>query len=176
MRHIENRWNRGQHGLDYLLCDDPAVRRAWDKKTNKGLEKIFEIRKYHNDITFIDEFLDEDFCEEAKLFTWGVDRRTGQAVIADRDFGAIKSQLLDALTNFGQPLIDVVDGNFRNRGELLLRHQHQGKDLKMDWAMETIMNLYKVWNRPVNLATILEGEERLIGYDGLEPRVEKGPA
>lgn len=174
MRHIENRWNRGQYGLDYILCDDPAVRRAWDKKTNKGLEKIFEVRKYHNDITFIDEFLDEDFCEEAKLFTWGVDRRTGQSVITDRDFGAIKSHLLDALTNFGQPLIDVVDGNFRNRGELLLRHQHQGKDLKIDWAIETIQNLYKVWNRPVNLATILEGEERLIGFDGLEPRVEKG--
>ncbi|MEY4066095.1 MAG: hypothetical protein RIR26_2303, partial [Pseudomonadota bacterium] len=121
----------------------------------------------------IDEFLDEDFCEEAKLFTWASDRRTGQAVIHDREFPAIKRELLDALTNFGQPVIEVVDGNFHNRGELLLQHKHQGKDLKIDWAMETMSSLFKIWNRPVNLATVLEGEQRLLVFDGNEPRIEK---
>ncbi|NBX18170.1 MAG: SpoVR family protein [Proteobacteria bacterium] len=176
MRHIENRWNKGKFGLDYMLCDDPAVRKAWNTNTNRGREKLFEVRKFHNDITFIDEFLDEDFCEEAKMFTWAADRRSGQAVIHDRDFPAIKKELLDALTNFGQPVIEVVDGNFQNRGELLLTHKHQGKDLKVDWAMETMSSLYKIWNRPVNLATVLEGEARLLVYDGGEPRIEKAPA
>jgi len=174
VRHVERRWDRGQFGLDYILEDDPAVRKAWNKEAGQGRKKLFEVRKFHNDITFIDEFLDEDFCEEAKLFTWATDRRTGQRIISDRGFESIKSELLDALTNFGQPLIDVVDGNFRNRGELLLMHQHQGKDLKMDWAVETLQNLHKVWNRPVNLSTMLEGEERILSFDGLEPRVEKG--
>ena len=174
MRHIEHRWNTGKFGLEYMLCDDPAKRKAWNRETNQGLAKIFEVRKYHNDITFIDEFLDEDFCEEAKLFTWAQDRRTGQAIISDRSFAEIKTELLDALTNFGQPIIDVVDGNFRNRGELLLKHNHQGKDLKLDWALETLSNLFKVWNRPVNLSTIFEGEPRILVYDGGEPRIEKG--
>lgn len=174
MYHIERRWNKGQFGLDYMLCDDPAVRKAWGQNTNKGLEKIFEVRKFHNDITFIDEFLDEDFCEEAKMFTWVQDRRTGQAVINDRDFPSIKKELLDSLTNFGQPIIEVVDGNYQNRGELLLRHQHQGKDLKVNWAIETLLNLFKIWNRPVHLATMIEGEQRILGYDGSEPKIEKG--
>lgn len=174
MYHIENRWNKGRFGLDYMLCDDPAIRATWNRETNQGLAKLFEVRRYHNDITFIDEFLDEDFAEESQMFTWVHDRRTGQAVIHDRDFPSIKRELLDALTNFGQPLIDVIDGNFRNRGELLLRHQHQGKDLKLNWALETLMNLYKVWNRPVNLATVFEGESRILTYDGSEPRIEKG--
>ncbi|MEY4065414.1 MAG: hypothetical protein RIR26_1622, partial [Pseudomonadota bacterium] len=51
MRHIENRWNKGRYGLDYMLCDDPALRKAWDTRTNRGREKLFEVRKYHNDIT-----------------------------------------------------------------------------------------------------------------------------
>lgn len=173
MRHIEERWNRGQFGIDYVHCDDPAVRRAWNRNTNKGREKIFEVRKFHNDITFIDEFLTEDFCEDAKLFNWMTDRRTGDQVIQDRVFPQIKSSILDSLTNFGQPIIDVWDGNFRNRGELLLKHSHHGKDLKLDWAQEVLSNLQKVWSRPVNLSTILEGEEKLLVVDGSEVRVEK---
>jgi stage V sporulation protein R len=166
MRHIENRWNTGKHGLDYVLCDDPALRKSWNKPSNKGLEKLFEIRKFHNDITFIDEFLDEDFCESARMFHWSKDSRTGQAVIKDRDFPGIKQQFLDALTNFGQPLIEVLDGNYRNRGELLLQHKHQGQDLKLSWANETLSNLFKVWGRPVNLSTIVEGEPKIIEFDG----------
>lgn len=173
MRNIEERWNRGQFGLDYVLCDDPAVRRAWDRQANKGREKLFEVRKYHNDITFIDEFLTEDFCEDAKLFTWATDRRTGDKVIQDRIFPQIKKQVLDALTNFGQPLIEVLDGNFGNRGELLLRHSFQGRDLRLDWAQETLSNLYRLWGRPVNLSTVLEDEEKVITYDGSSARVEK---
>ena len=173
MRNIEERWNRGQFGLDYLLCDDPAVRRAWDTQTNKGRQKLFEVRRNHNDITFIDEFLTEDFCEDAKLFTWAQDRRTGDQVIQDREFPIIKGQLLDALTNFGQPIVEVYDGNFRNRGELLLKHSYQGRDLKTDWALETLKSLYKIWNRPVHLSTILEGEEKLLSFDGQSGKTEK---
>jgi stage V sporulation protein R len=174
MRHIERRWNKGQFGLDYSLCDDPLVRKNWNKDTNQGQAKIFEVRKFHNDITFIDEFLDEDFCEETKLFTWVQDRRSGKAMIHDRDFKTIKRELLDALTNFGQPLIDVVDGNYKNRGELLLKHKHQGKDLKIDWAIETLKNMYKIWTRPVNIASFIESEAKIISYDGTEVKIEKG--
>lgn len=174
MRHIERRWDRGQFGIEYALCDDPRVRKNWNTHANKGREKLFEVRKFHNDITFIDEFLDEDFCEQAKLFTWAQDRRTGQTVIHDRDFKSIKSELLDAFTNFGQPIIDVVDGNYRNRGELLLQHKHHGKDLKTDWAVETLKNVFKIWGRPVNIQTTIESESKIIHYDGTDPRIEKG--
>ena len=35
-------------------------------------------------------------------------------------------------------------------------------------------NIYKIWNRPVNIATIIESESKVIHYDGSEPRIEKG--
>lgn len=173
MRHIEERWNSGKYGLDYSTCDDPAVRRAWNKKTNKGREKLFEVRKHYNDVTFIDEFLDEDFVEDAKLFTWVRDKRSGQMFIQDREFSSVKKEILDSLTNFGQPIIEVVDGNFQNRGALLLQHRHEGKDLKVDWAQECLRNLYKIWNRPVHLVTKLEDEMKIVSYDGGEAKVEK---
>ena len=173
MRYIEHRWDSGKFGLDYQNCDDPAVRRAWNKKANKGMEKLFEVRKFHNDVTFIEEFLDEDFVEDAKLFNWAFDKRSGQAIMTDRDFKAIKNNLLEGLTNFGQPIIEVVDGNYRNRGELLLEHRHYGKDLKIDRSFETLKNLYRVWTRPIHLKTFIDGEERILFCDGGEPRLER---
>ena len=67
LRHIKKRWDKGQFGLEYYNCDDYKTKKSWDTKAGKGLEKIFEVRKIHNDLTFIDEFLDEDFCQEHKI-------------------------------------------------------------------------------------------------------------
>jgi len=69
-RHIEDRWNKGRFGNEWNDCDDLAMRRTWDLKLGKGREKIFEVRRTHNDITFIDEFLTFDFVRDQKLFAF----------------------------------------------------------------------------------------------------------
>ena len=173
LNHIEKRWNRGQFGLDYLHCEDPRDRENWNKETGLGKQKIFEVRKMHNDITFIDEFLDEDFCHETKMFLYDFDPRLGKYVISSRDFSGIKKQLLQQLTNFGNPRIEVEDGNFRNRGELLLRHQHETVDLKHEFTLETLKNIHSIWKRPVHLETIVENIKRRICFDGHNHSIEK---
>lgn len=173
LRHIEQRWDRGQFGLEYLHCDDPKKRAEWDTQAGLGKKKIFEVRRFHNDITFIDEFLDEDFCHRHKMFLYDYDKRTGRHVISSREFKPIKQQLLQQLTNFGQPIISVVDGNYRNRGELLLRHDHNGVDLKQDFTMETLKNIQKIWTRPVYLETVIEDVKRRISFDGKSHDSEK---
>src|SRR5690606_30483867 len=92
----------------------------------------------------------------------------GQYVIDTRDFHAVKEKLLFMLTNFGQPTIEVVDGNFLNRGELLLVHRYEGSPLKLDQARETLENLQRLWKRPVNLETYVDDDPVVLGYDGVE--------
>jgi len=58
------------------------VKKRWDKKTGLGRKKIFEVRRTHNDVTFLDTFLNEEFCLAQKLFVYGVNRRTGQYEIS----------------------------------------------------------------------------------------------
>ena len=173
LRHIERRWDRGQFGLEYLNCDDPKSRAEWDTKAGLGRKKIFEVRRFHNDLTFIDEFLDEDFCHQHKMFLYDFDKRTGKHTISSREFKPIKQKLLQQLTNFGQPIISVVDGNYKNRGELLLRHDHNGVDLKQDYTIETLRNLQKIWNRPVYLETVIEDVKRRLSFDGKNHDIEK---
>lgn len=173
LRHIERRWDRGQFGLEYLDCDDPKVRREWNKHTGMGRKKLFEVRQFHNDITFLDEFLDEDFCHESKMFLYDYDRRNNRYIISSRDFSQVKKRLLQQLTNFGQPIIRVIDGNFKNRGELLLLHTHDGIDLKHDTTLETLKNLHRLWRRPVHIETIIEDSKRRISFDGSSHHIEK---
>ncbi|MES2743819.1 MAG: SpoVR family protein [Bdellovibrionota bacterium] len=173
LRHTKRRWDRGQFGLEYLNCDDPKKRAAWDTQAGLGNQKLFEIRRIHNDITFLDAYLDEDFCHEHKLFIYDYDRRNNRYVISDRDFGKVKSQLLNQLTNFGQPIILVKDGNFKNRNELLLEHKHEGNDLKHEFTVECLKNLFKIWRRPVHIETIIEEGRRRISFDGSAHSVEK---
>jgi stage V sporulation protein R len=72
------------------------------------------------------------------------------------------------MTNFGQPIIRIEDANFENRGELLMTHLHEGIDMQPDFMTETLKNLYKIWSRPVNLATAMDGEGQLFRFDGKE--------
>ncbi len=167
-RDIEFRWNTGRFGKEYNDCQDMAKKESWNTNTNIGREKIFEVRKTHNDITFIDEFFTREFCERQQLFTYKFNSRTGRYEIDHRDFEAIKAKLLSSLTNFGQPLIEVESGNFQNRGELLLKHIHQEVDLDLSFAADTLRNIYAIWKRPVNLSTIQENKELVYHFDGKE--------
>ena len=86
--------------------------------------------------------------------------------ILSREFAKVKAKLLQQLTNFGQPIIEVVDANEGNRGELLLEHRHDGVDLQGDYSKDTLQNLQQVWRRPVALKTRVEGRGMLQRFDG----------
>jgi stage V sporulation protein R len=168
LRDIEQRWNTGRFGKEYDDCDDLEKRRKWDKQLGLGRKKIFEVRRVHNDITFIDTFLTPEFCVEHQMFSYAFQEQTGNYVIESREFDKIKKRLLFSLTNFGKPWIYVVDGNYRNRGELLLRHEYNGLDLKLDRAADTLSNVQAVWGRPVHLQTVVEDKPTLMSFDGTE--------
>jgi stage V sporulation protein R len=174
LRDIERRWNTGKFGKEYEECDDLEKRRNWDKQLGLGRQKIFEVRRVHNDITFIDTFLTPEFCVQHNMFSFAWQEQAGGYVIESRDFEKIKQRLLFSLTNFGKPWIYVVDGNYRNRGELLLRHQHTGVELRLDQAADTLANIQFIWGRPVNLQTLVDGKPTMLSFDGSEHSTKTG--
>jgi stage V sporulation protein R len=167
-RDIEDRWNRGRYGKDFDDCDDLVEKRRWDTGAMKGREKIFEVRKIHNDLTFIDEFLTLDFCREHKLFSFGYNPGADQYEIESREFAKIKQRLLFNLTNRGQPIIAIRDANYKNRGELFLEHVYSGVELQTNYARDTLTNLQRLWMRPVHIETELDGVKTIISFDGSE--------
>jgi stage V sporulation protein R len=167
-RSIEERWDRGQFGPEWEDCNDLDEKRHWDLRLGLGKSKLFEVRALYNDVTFIDEFLTEDFAIEHQLFSFGWSNRNERYEIESREFREVKEKLLAQLTNFGNPFVYVEDANFENRGELLLQHDHRGVDLRADYAKETMVALHRVWRRPVATATQVDGKKTLLSYDGKE--------
>ena len=168
LRYVEERWDKGRFGKDWNECDDYDARRTWDKQLGLGRQKIFEVRKLYNDLTFIDEFFTEDFCYENQFFSFARNASSGNYEIDAREFKKVKSKLLYQLTNFGEPFIAVEDSNHDNRGELLLRHRHEGVDLHLDHSRATMAALHRVWHRPICLQTVVEGKPRQFRFDGTE--------
>jgi len=161
-RSIVDRWNRGQFGKEWDECDSMDLKRNWDRRTGLGMKRVFEVRKLYNDITFIDEFFTLEFCIEQKFYSFGFSERSGNWEIMSREFKKVKHQLLSQLTNRGQPVIVVEDGNFENKSELLLRHIHEGTDLDGGQARDTLRNASKLWTRPVSLLTKIEGKGKIL--------------
>jgi len=172
-RDIEDRWNKGRFGKEYEECDDRVEKSNWDTKAGLGREKIFEVRKIHNDLTFIDEFLTLEFCREYKLFSFGYNPSSDAYEIESRAFPKVKQQLLFSLTNVGRPIIAVRDGNYKNRGELFLEHRFNGVELKTNYALDTLVNLHRLWRRPIHIETVLDGTRTILSYDGSQHTSEK---
>ncbi|MBU1069766.1 SpoVR family protein [Myxococcota bacterium] len=167
-RDIEHRWNRGMHGKAWRDCDDYEKKKHWDTGAKEGLQKIFEVRRMFNDVTFIDEFLTPEFLTERLFYTYDYSRSKSEYVISSREFSEIKSRLLFQLTNGGHPIIAVTDSDYVNRGELLLEHRHYGVDLEVPYARSTLENLFTIWKKPVNLVTKVKDLPTLLSFDGSE--------
>ena len=175
-RDIERRWNTSRHGLEYDRCDNMQERRNWGNgrepkgrvvgKGSPGREKIFEVRTIHNDVTFIDAFLTPEYVEDHKLYHYRYDPATRRMVVVNRDFNTIKQQMLFMLTNHAQPYIYVLDGNYRNRGELYLGHKRCGVDLEIKTATEALKNIFALWKRPVHIQARIDEDPMLFSFDG----------
>lgn len=171
-RHIEERWDRGQYGKDWMDCEDPRARREWDTGAMEGRDKIFQVRRTHNDITFLDTFLTADFCRQQGFFTTTYDRRAREWVIDSREFAEVKKGLLQMVASRGTPRVMVTDANAFNRGELMLVHTHEGLDIQLDWAAVTLGNLAAIWRRPVHLDTVVSDKPVRLSHDGSELKRE----
>lgn len=138
----------------------------------KGLD-IFRLRRIHNDASFIDEIVDEEFATQNELFVFGKNSRTGRTEVLDRSWLQVKEKLLQELAWGGLPQIELVDDDHEGRGELLLMHHHDGRDLQLGHAGETLKSLAHLWQRPVHLLTLEEGQGRRLTSDGKQVKASE---
>ncbi|MFO7926668.1 SpoVR family protein [Natronomonas sp.] len=119
-----------------------------------GWSRMFEIRESHNDVTFLDEFLTDEFVEENDYFTYEYTHTTEDFRVTSTAAEDVKKKLMLQFTNFGKPTITIHDSNFKNRNELLLAHHYNGIQLDLKEAKQTLERVFELWGRPVALKTI----------------------
>lgn len=147
--HLEEKWNKGRFGREYDECQDIQKKKNWDTKAGLGHEKVFEVRRVHNDMTAIHTFVDQEFIDKYELYVWhkqpskdgGFEYR-----IKTRDAKDIRHLLMQRYSNGGRPDIRLVDPNYRGANIFLLEHQYDGRTLAANYAQATLRNIWNIWN------------------------------
>lgn len=171
---IEERWNKGKFGNDYDDCEDFREKLNWDKKLGLGHDKIFEVRKYYDDVTAISEFFTQEFCDKYEFFIW---RRfpDGTYKIMERDAKKIKQMLLQQKVNRGLPTIKLVEPNYKNRRVFLMEHQWDGRTLHPTQTSETMKALSYIWKGPCAIVTKNKDNKQIMYYcEDANAKVEVG--
>jgi stage V sporulation protein R len=151
---IEKRW------------DNPTEeeKRKFGRRGGEGKQKIFEVREMENDISFIRNYLTKELVEELDLYLFkkvGYDWK-----VTDKNWEKVRDGLVASLYNCGLPYIVVENGDFGKRGEIYLKHIHEGTDLDIYYLERTLPHVYAIWGRTTHLETTVDGKRVLFSYNG----------
>jgi len=166
-----------EHHIPFLKTHN-AVLRPWGLKINPyhlgfeifkdiekrfGIEECFAARETCNDENFIMQYLTEEKAIELNLFTfspkgrknpdWTVD----DVLDGEESWYDVRAALLQSVAGNMIPAIYVDD--LRKDNTLVLRHEHDGRDLELDYADNCVKLLKNIWNGPIKLLTEIEEEE-----------------
>ena len=158
---IRERWDKGRFGKEWEECTDIHKKENWDIPTKLGKEKIFEVRRFYDDLTFIHEFFTEDFCRKQEYFHWK-HYPNGEYRLDSRDYKKIKKQLMQRHINGGLPDIRLMEPNFAGRGIMLLQHFHDGRPLYDPYIGDVLHSIRTLWGNDVILVTKDDNEKERI--------------
>ena len=123
-----------------------------------GLDECFFIREVHDDVSAIRFYLDLEDFRELNLFTYSSKKQyiTIDEVSDEDGWNKIKSDLLLNMGTNSIPSVFISD--ISDSGELIVQHDHDGRDLDLEYAEEVVSNLVNLWPAGVKFFTIIEEE------------------
>ena len=144
--------DKGKLGFEFEKTLDIKERKSFDKKTGKGQDYIFEIRKQLCDSLFLRRFIDQDFVDKYRLFVAGKKlnpaRRTWQYFVKSRKAEDYLKMLTGSL--FHPPKINFESGK---SGRLILNHKFEERPLVQEYIKNTLLGIEYLWGKPVELNT-----------------------
>jgi stage V sporulation protein R len=128
-----------------------------------GLAECFFAREVCNDESFIRQYLNEELARELNLFTYSKKGkgRSGDWTIDDitDDEDSFQEIRKVVMGQVGGNMIPIIYVDEMKDGELILRHEHDGRDLELDYADNSVRMVRELWKGPVKLFTIIEEED-----------------
>lgn len=154
IQYIETLADKGKMNFEFQKNTLVEDRKNYDKKTGKGREIIYDLRRHFSDFTLINTFVDQDFVDEYNLFVVGsrMDESRGviQYYVKSRKAEDYKKMLIDSLYH---PPVLTIDMNETDDSSLYLIHRFEGKQLIKQFIPETLMGIEFLWGGDVHLET-----------------------
>lgn len=142
--------------LGYKIFED--IERRWDR------EKLFDVREFESDRSFLHNYLTEALVEDMDLYVF--EKKGMQWKVTDKRWERIRDELVTSRVNGGFPYLMVEDADYAKRGELLIKHYYEGAELDLNYLEKTLPSLYTLWGKSVHLLTQIEAKDTLFTFDG----------
>jgi stage V sporulation protein R len=164
---LEAKADRGMLSFEFEKIRDMHSRKEFDGRTGAGRDFIFDLRRYYSDATAINQFIDQDFVNEFKVFVTGKrlnkDRTAWEYYVKSKKASAYRQKMLDSL--YHPPLIRVDHEQTSKTEDLHLIHVFEGKELVREYVANTMLGIEFLWGRKVTLLTHEIDEEALRRID-----------
>lgn len=137
-----------------------------DIEKRYGLDKVFEVRAFDRDQSFLRRYLTYELIHDLNLFEYA---REGKDIVItevadDKGWEKIRNTLSDTAGMGAIPYIRVVEMSDKDR-TLILEHVYDGRELELNYARETLKHIVDIWGHKVVLKTLLEGKVKEILCD-----------
>jgi stage V sporulation protein R len=127
---------------------------SWAGET-EPFERVRLVLATYDDEALLREFLTPKVCELSRLYAFEHLAQDPRRIrISSREADAIRDVLIRQHASGGIPSIEIVDGDFRGRGELLLEHRHEGIGLDEEYARGTLTQIAMLWGKPCTIRTV----------------------
>ena len=145
----------------------PDEVKKYGAPTKNGKDKIFEVREVERDTSFLRRYLTEEMMRELDMFQYEArgDDYVVSKVSDEDNWKTVKETLIKNVGTGSIPVIKVEDADFGHNRTLYLKHQHDGRDLQLDYAEKTISYVYRLWGRECVLETSLQGKRSLLCFN-----------
>jgi stage V sporulation protein R len=129
-------------------------------------EKIFEVREIERDSSFLRRYLTKELCNEMHLYEFEKDgNEYVVSEVADEDgWMKIRDTIANNAGMGGIPMIRVEDF-IQKENTLLLEHVHDGRDLELNYANETLRHMVDLWEGRIVLNTFVDGKKKSVICD-----------
>jgi stage V sporulation protein R len=118
-------------------------------------EEIRYVLGAYDDEALLREFLTPKVCEVSRLYAFEhIEQDPRRIRVSSREADAIRDVLIPQHSTLGIPHIEIIDADYRNRGELLLEHRHDGIGLDPEYARGTLTQVAMLWGKPCTVRTV----------------------
>jgi stage V sporulation protein R len=147
---------------------DDEERERWNWAGNVDpYEQVRTVLRDYDDEALLREFLTPKVCMLARLYAFDRDHHDPRKIrVSSREADAIRDVLIPRHSSFGIPHIEIVDADFRGRGELLLEHRDEAIGLDREYALGTLTQIAMLWGKPCTVKTIAGGTDKAIWFTG----------
>ncbi|MUT64388.1 SpoVR family protein [Paenibacillus sp. NEAU-GSW1] len=170
---VPSRHSLNPYYLGLKIFED--IERRWDNPTKEererfgrvpgqGRNKIFEVREFDSDISFLRNYLTKELVDDLDLYIF--EKKGPEWKITDKSWENIREQLVYSKVNGGFPSIVVVDGDFNRVGEMYLKHNYEGTELDLKYVERTLPYVVQLWGKSVHLETVVEDKKIVFSCDG----------